>query len=44
MQSEVSKFYSMRILPHQSGAEYVNGVESQAKVLENLGQEVTDDD
>lgn len=31
-------------IPHQSRAEFVDRVESQAKVLENLGQEVSEDD
>ena len=37
--TEVSKFISTRILPHQAGAEFVDGVKFQAKVLENLHQE-----
>ena len=44
IQSEVSKFNSMRILPHPSGAEFVDGIETQAKVLKNLGRQVTGDD
>ena len=42
IRSEVLKFYSRRILPHQSGAKFFEGVESQAKVLENLGREGAD--
>ena len=43
IQSEVSKSNSIRILRHQSAAEFVDGVDSQAKVLENLDREVTDE-
>jgi hypothetical protein len=44
IQSEISKFNSMHILPQQSSAEYVDDIERQARVLEDLGQQVKDDD
>ena len=44
VQAEVTKFNSMRITSNQSGAEFVDSVEAQAKVLENLGRKVSDDD
>ena len=34
----------MHILPQQSSAEYVDDIERQARVLEDLGQQVKDDD
>ena len=34
----------MKITSNQSGAEFVDSVEAQAKILENLGREVTEDD
>ena len=42
VQAEVTKFNSMRITSNQTGAEFVDSVEAQAKVLENLGREVTE--
>ena len=44
IQSEVSKFNSMEITSSQTGAEFVEEIEKQAKVLEDLGQTVTEDD
>ena len=44
VQAEVTKFNSMKITSNQSGAEFVDSVEAQAKILENLGREVTEDD
>jgi hypothetical protein len=44
VQAEVTKFNSMRITSNQSGEEFVDSVEAQAKVLENLGRKVSDDD
>ena len=44
VQAEVTKFNSMKITSNQSGAEFVDSVETQAKILENLGREVTEDD
>ena len=44
VQAEVTKFNSMRITSNQTGAEFVDFVEAQAKVLENLSREVTEDD
>ncbi len=44
IQSEVSKFNSMEITCSQTGAEFVEEIEKQAKVLEDLGQTVTEDD
>lgn len=44
VQAEVTKFNSMRITSNQTGAEFVDSVEAQAKILENLGRRVSDDD
>jgi hypothetical protein len=44
VQAEVTKFNSMRITSNQTGAEFVDSVEAQAKVLENLGRNVSNDD
>jgi hypothetical protein len=44
VQAEVTKFNSMRITSNQFGAEFVDSVEAQAKVLETLGKKVSDDD
>jgi hypothetical protein len=44
VQAEVTKFNSMKITSNQSGAEFVDSIEAQAKVLENLGRRVSDDD
>ena len=45
VRAEVTKVNSMKITLNQSGAEFVDSFEAQAKVLENLGhEEVTEDD
>ena len=41
IQSEMSKFNSREITSSQTGAEFVEEIEKQAKVLEDLGQTVT---
>ena len=38
VQAEVTKFNSMKVTSNQSGAEFVDSVEAQAKILENLGK------
>ena len=37
VQAEVTKFNSMKVISNQSGAEFVDSVDAQAKILENLG-------
>ena len=44
LQAEVTKFNSVMITSNHSGAEFVGTVEAQAKNLENLGREVTEED
>ena len=44
VQAEGTKFNSMKMTSNQSGAEFVDNVEAQAKILDNLGREVKEDD
>ena len=44
VQAEVTKFNSMKITLNQSRAEFIDIVEAQAKIVENLGREVMEDD
>ena len=44
VQADVTKFNSMRVTSNQAGAEFVDSVEAQVKILENLGRRVSDDD
>ncbi len=44
VQNEISKFNSMCIEENQSGAEFVDELETQAKVCGDLGRNVAEDD
>ena len=41
VQAEVTKFNFMKVTSNQTGAEFVDNIEAQVKILENLGREVT---
>ena len=44
VQAEVTNFYLNKFTSTQSGAEFLDSVEAQAKILENLGRKITEDD